>query len=79
MRNRSAAFFMAMLLWLPHASQAHSVALSFDDGLDPREQTQAASWSASILEALSKANIKSILYAAGKRVDGTVGLMLVRD
>jgi peptidoglycan/xylan/chitin deacetylase (PgdA/CDA1 family) len=59
--------------------QAQSISLSFDDGLDPRNQPLASSLNASILEALSNAQVKSILYAAGKRVDTPAGLNLVRD
>ncbi|MCP4115808.1 MAG: polysaccharide deacetylase family protein [Desulfobacteraceae bacterium] len=69
----------ALLLGLPSISQAQSIALSFDDGLDPRTQPLASSWNSSILEALSNAQIKSILFPAGKRVDSPAGLNLVRD
>jgi len=79
MKNRSIAFLLALSLWLPATGRAQSLALSFDDGLDPTQQPQAASWNASILEALSKAGTRSILFAAGKRVDSAAGLKLVRD
>ncbi|WP_022664269.1 polysaccharide deacetylase family protein [Desulfospira joergensenii] len=72
-------FLILILLWLPLYSQAQSIALSFDDGFDPRKQPLASSWSASILKALSKARIKSILFPTGKRVDSPAGLRLVRD
>jgi len=74
-----ARFFMILSLCLPSISQAKSIALSFDDGLDPRNQPMASPWNSSILEALSKAQVKSILFPAGKRIDSPVGLNLVRD
>jgi peptidoglycan/xylan/chitin deacetylase (PgdA/CDA1 family) len=58
---------------------AQSVALSFDDGFDPREQPQAAAWNQALLHGLAKAKIKSILYAAGARVDSPAGLRLVEN
>jgi peptidoglycan-N-acetylglucosamine deacetylase len=57
---------------------AQSVALSFDDGLDPRRAAQAREWNQSILRALNAAGIRSILFAAGERVDSPAGLELVR-
>ena len=77
-RIRSRQLCLALILALPISSQAQSVALTFDDGFNPREQPQAASWNAAILAALSNAGIKSILFAAGKRVDSPEGLALVK-
>ena len=79
MMNRLARVMLVLLLFSHAAARAQSVALSFDDGLDPTEQTQAPAWNAAILEALSKAHVRSILFAAGKRVDSMPGLMLVRS
>lgn len=72
-------FSIALLLLLPSIGQAQSIAFSFDDGLDPRNQPLASSWNASILKALSNAQIESILFAAGNRVDSPAGLKLVED
>lgn len=77
--NLLITFLIIAALCLPLAAQAKSIALSFDDGLDPRNQPQALSWNASILDALSDAQIKSILFPAGKRVDSPKGLKLVKD
>jgi peptidoglycan-N-acetylglucosamine deacetylase len=63
---------------LPGLVIAQSLALSFDDGLDPRKQPQAAAWNQAILDALAAAGIKSILFAAGERVDSPPGMALVR-
>lgn len=70
---------VTLLLWQPSISHAQSIALSFDDGFEPRKQTLSSSWNSSILDALSDARIKSILFALGKRVDSPVGLKLVKD
>ena len=56
---------------------AQSVALSFDDGFDPRRQSRAVEWNAAILDALADAEVRSILFVAGKRVDTPEGLALV--
>ncbi len=77
--NRLIIFSIVLLFWLPSISQAQSIALSFDDGFDPRNQRLASSWNASILKALSNAQIKSIIFPAGKRIDSPAGLWLVRD
>ena len=70
---------IALSLCLPLISQAQNIALSFDDGFDPRNQPLASSWNTSILNALSNAQIKSILFPAGKRIDSPAGLGLVLD
>jgi len=79
MKQTPIAVILVLLAGPIAISHAQSVALSFDDGLDPREQPQAAVWNASILDALSKAHLRSILFAAGKRVDSAEGMKLVRD
>ncbi len=57
---------------------AQTLALSFDDGFDPREQPSASEWNAAILDALRDAKVRSILFAAGSRVDSAEGLALVK-
>jgi peptidoglycan/xylan/chitin deacetylase (PgdA/CDA1 family) len=68
----------AVLLSLPGMASAQRLALSFDDGLDPRVQPQAATWNAALLRALATAQLRSILYPAGIHVDSPAGLALVR-
>ncbi len=77
--NQLLLFLTALLLYLPSIGQAQSIALSFDDGLDPINQPTASLWNSSILEALSNAQLKAILFPAGKRVDSPAGLSLVRE
>ncbi|MBI9080960.1 MAG: polysaccharide deacetylase family protein [Pseudodesulfovibrio sp.] len=78
-QNLFITFLTILSLCLPSICQAKSIALSFDDGLDPRSQLMASSWNSSILDALSKAQIKSILFPAGNRIDTPAGLSLVKD
>ena len=59
------------------AGSAQNVALTFDDGFDPQSQEQATQWNTAILTSLSLANVKAVLFVAGKRVDSPEGLELV--
>ena len=59
------------------AIHAQTLAFSFDDGLDPRTQPQAAAWNRAMLDALAKANVKAILFPAGRVVDSADGMALV--
>jgi peptidoglycan/xylan/chitin deacetylase (PgdA/CDA1 family) len=68
------------LLLLAFATTAHaqSLALTFDDGLDPRAQPEAAAWNQSLLHGLAAAKVTSMLLAACKNVDSAAGMTLVR-
>ncbi|QJR13921.1 polysaccharide deacetylase family protein [Usitatibacter palustris] len=55
-----------------------SVSLTFDDGLDPRSQPEAATWNAQILKTLETEGIKAAFFPAGRFVDSPEGLALVR-
>lgn len=70
---------LLLSLLLPALLRAQSVALTFDDGPDPAlglERCRALN--AGILKALADAQVKSILFACGKRVDSPEGWALVR-
>ena len=58
-------------------AQERSIALSFDDGFDPRTQPDAAAWNAALLDALAYAEVRAILFPAGRRIDTPQGLALV--
>src|SRR4051812_35380464 len=64
---------------LTQVAYAQSVALSFDDGFDPRVQQNAGAWNQAILADLAKAKIKSVFFVAGGRVDSPAGLELVKN
>lgn len=69
---------MLLALLSVFALQAQSLCLTFDDGLDPRTQPQAAAWNAAILGALKQAHIQALFLPAGHRVDCREGMALVR-
>lgn len=71
--------FLAILLLLPGLLQAQTISFSFDDGLDPRVQPEAAAWKTQLLAALDRGAVKSMLFPAGKIVDSPEGLALVRN
>ncbi len=68
----------ALALPAEAADTGPAIALSFDDGLDPRSNAHAAEWNEQILAALASAKVQSILFAAGRNVDSPEGLDLVR-
>jgi peptidoglycan/xylan/chitin deacetylase (PgdA/CDA1 family) len=61
------------------SAHAQNLALTFDDGLNPHTQPQASAWNQSILDALAKANVKSMLMLACKNVESAEGMALVRE
>lgn len=67
----------ALALCLPLASMAQRLALSFDDGYDPDRLPQARALNNQLLKALKDNEVKSILFAAGARVDSQEGMNLV--
>ncbi len=75
--NHPLAVFLAV--FLPLFAHAQRIALTFDDGLDPREHVEAAAWNQAILRSLDDAGVKSILFAAGARVDSDAGMALVKS
>jgi peptidoglycan/xylan/chitin deacetylase (PgdA/CDA1 family) len=73
-------FFITVIAGLvPIFADAESIALTFDDGFDPREQPRAAAWNEAILHTLSVTRVESILFAAGARVDSSAGMALVKE
>jgi peptidoglycan/xylan/chitin deacetylase (PgdA/CDA1 family) len=73
------ALVLALLLTACSAAFAQRIALTFDDGLDPRKQPQAAEWNAALLNALDAAKVQAMLFPAGRVVDSPQGLALVRQ
>jgi peptidoglycan/xylan/chitin deacetylase (PgdA/CDA1 family) len=70
-------FVQLVLLLAPSSLLAQSVAFTFDDGFDPQKQGKAAEWNQAILKALSDANLQSILFPIGNKVNSIVGIELV--
>ena len=77
--RRLGVHLVAACCLLPGIVCAQSLALSFDDGLDPRASPEAAAWNAAILRGLADARVHSILFAAGRNVDSPPGMALVTD
>ena len=73
------ALAVLLVALLPLFAPAQQVALTFDDGLNPEKIPQAGAWNQAILHGLDAAGVKSILFAAGQRVDSKSGMALVRD
>lgn len=71
-------FVLALLLSLPSLASAQTISFTFDDGLDPRVQPQAARWNAQILAALKTAKTTAMFFPAGKVADSRAGLALVK-
>ncbi len=65
------------LCLLPVPAIGQQLALSFDDGWDPRQQPRAAAWNAALIQSLAEAQLSAILFAQGGRVDTPEGLALV--
>ncbi len=70
-------FALAILIF-PALALAQSISFTFDDGLDPRTEPNAATWNARILGALDEGRVKSMIFPAGKNVDSSDGMALVR-
>ena len=69
---------VALALFLvPLFTHAQTISFTFDDGLDPRVQPRAAEWNERILAALDGANVKAMLFPAGRIVDTSEGMALV--
>jgi len=72
------ALILSMFMICALRANAESVALTFDDGVNP-ERPEAAAWNASILDALAKGKVTSMILMACGNADSPAGLKLVRD
>jgi peptidoglycan/xylan/chitin deacetylase (PgdA/CDA1 family) len=70
---------LATLACLTMHAPAQTVALTFDDGLDPATQPQAAQWNRAILRTLGKHGIRAMLFPSLSKVGGDAGRALVAD
>ena len=73
--RRWVTIFLCICTFTGHAQ---SVALTFDDGFDPRVDAAAAQSNAQLLKGLHVAGIRSMLFPAGSMVDSDPGKALVR-
>ncbi len=71
---------LMVLLWtLAWPVGAQRIALTFDDGFDPRVDAQAQAANARILNVLNASGIRAMFFPAGFMVDSPAGLALVAD
>lgn len=66
------------MLLLALTARAQGISLTFDDGLDPRSQADAAVWNAAILKALDAADVTSMILPACRVTESPAGLELVK-
>lgn len=76
MRCKTSPLLLSLLF--ASSALAQSLALTFDDGLDPRAQPQAAAWNQSILDGLAAAEVSAMLLPACGRVESIEGMALVQ-
>jgi peptidoglycan/xylan/chitin deacetylase (PgdA/CDA1 family) len=67
---------LALLAALPATAQ--SIALTFDDGLDPQAQPAATAWNGALLKALKDADVRSMILPTCAAAQSAAGLQLVR-
>jgi peptidoglycan/xylan/chitin deacetylase (PgdA/CDA1 family) len=72
-------FVLLLALAFAVPAPAQSVALTFDDGLDPQARPEAATWNALILDALAKGKVTAMILPACKNAQTPEGLKLVKD
>jgi len=73
-----AAILALLVLLAPALAPAQSISFTFDDGLDPRREPEAAAWNGAILRALQEGGVTAMLFPAGRIVDSPEGMELVR-
>lgn len=78
-RSISYSFVVAGLLGLGAGAQARQLAFSFDDGLNPSVNPEAASINQDILRQLDAAKIKAMIYPSLIKIGGDAGLSLVAE
>jgi len=69
---------LATITLLSGHAMAQSVAITFDDGLDPRIEPRAAQWNKHLLDTLAQHHVRAMFFPAGVVVDSPAGLALVR-
>ena len=70
---------ITFLCMFAFAAHAQTLALTFDDGLDPDREPRALGWNRQLLDGLSTAGIKSMMFPALSKVGGNAGKALVAE
>lgn len=72
-------FLISIITTLSIQSYAKSVALSFDDGLNPNKIPNAHLINEKILNQLDQANVKSIVFPSYIKIGDATGKALIRN
>jgi peptidoglycan-N-acetylglucosamine deacetylase len=70
---------LSLMLTGTTGTYAQSLALTFDDGLDPQTRPEAQAWNAIILDSLAKGKVTAMILPACRNADSPEGLKLVTD
>ncbi|RIX83303.1 polysaccharide deacetylase family protein [Acidovorax cavernicola] len=73
------ALFALLIVLSSSGVLAQTLALTFDDGLNPLKEPAAPSWNRQILETLHDAGVTSMVFPALVRTGQAQGLDLIRD
>jgi peptidoglycan/xylan/chitin deacetylase (PgdA/CDA1 family) len=74
------AWCVALLGWLlPLAAAAQMIGLTFEGGLDPASDRQAAAWNARLLKALDQQVLHAIVFPSLRHIGGERGLPLIEQ
>ncbi len=58
---------------------AQQIAITLDDGMDPRGDARMAGWNQQLLDALQAQRVRAMFFPAGFMVDSPQGMALVHD
>ena len=72
-------YLLLLVLALPCLLHAQTISFTFDDGLDPRKEPEAARFNGEMLAALQHHRVEAMLFPAGRNIDSDAGMALVND
>jgi peptidoglycan/xylan/chitin deacetylase (PgdA/CDA1 family) len=71
--------YIIILIIISNNILAQNIAITFDDGFNPRTQSQSAEWNQLLLKTLSEKQVKTTYYIAGHLINTPKGLELVSN
>ena len=77
LRTLALALALLPLLFWSSTGFAQTLSLTFDDGLNPDTQAQAAEWNQRIITSLDDADIKAMVFPSLTRIGGGHGMDLI--
>jgi peptidoglycan-N-acetylglucosamine deacetylase len=72
-------FIFSVVLAFAVVAQGQTLALTFDDGLDPEREPKAREWNRQLLDGLASTEITAMIFPALSRVGGAPGRALVAE